>query len=103
MRYAAMVMGEYPVVVDVTAPDIAELRDFLVHGPWESLVESVHATLLIQTFKRGGVVTPSAEMKGPQCLWHSSASSSSMNCQATQCERSRRKSWAAELQPTSTA
>ncbi len=52
-----MVMGEYPLVVDVTAHDIAELRDFLTNGPWEGRVESVHPTLLLQTFKRGGVVT----------------------------------------------
>ena len=32
VRYAAMVMGEHPVVVDVTARDIAELRDFLTRG-----------------------------------------------------------------------
>lgn len=57
VRYAAMVMGEYPLVVDVTAHDIAELRDFLTNGPWEGRVESVHPTLLLQTFKRGGVVT----------------------------------------------
>jgi DNA-binding Lrp family transcriptional regulator len=57
VRYAAMVMGEYPLVVDVTARNTAELRDFLINGPWESRVDSVHATLLVQTFKRGGVVT----------------------------------------------
>ncbi|MCV7288625.1 Lrp/AsnC family transcriptional regulator [Mycolicibacterium wolinskyi] len=57
VRYAAMVMGEYPVVVDVTAHDTAELRGFLTTGPWEGRVESVHSTLLLQTFKRGGVVT----------------------------------------------
>lgn len=57
VRYAAMVMGEYPVVVDVTAHDTAELRDFLTTGPWEGRVESVHSTLLLQTYKRGGVVT----------------------------------------------
>ena len=57
VRYAAMVMGEHPVVVDVTARDIAELRDFLIYSPWAAPVESVHATLLLQTFKRGGVVT----------------------------------------------
>lgn len=28
VRYAAMMMGEHPVVVDITARDIAELRDF---------------------------------------------------------------------------
>jgi hypothetical protein len=27
------------------------------YRPWEAHVESVHATLLVQTFKRGGVVT----------------------------------------------
>lgn len=57
VRYAAMVMGDHPVVVDVTAHDTAELRDFLTTGPWEGRVESVHSTLLLQTFKRGGVVT----------------------------------------------
>jgi DNA-binding Lrp family transcriptional regulator len=59
VRYAAMVMGEHPVVVDVTARDIAELRDFLTDGPWAAPVESVHSTLLLQTFKRGGVITES--------------------------------------------
>ena len=57
VRYAAMVMSEHPVVVDVTARDIAELRDFLTDSPSAAPVESVHATLLLQTFKRGGVVT----------------------------------------------
>ena len=52
-----MVMGKHPVVVDVTARDIGELRDFLTDSPWAAPVESVHATLLLQTFKRGGVVT----------------------------------------------
>jgi DNA-binding Lrp family transcriptional regulator len=61
VRYAAMVMGDYPLVVDVTAHDIAELREFLVNGPWESRVESVHATLLVQTFKRGGAVTATSK------------------------------------------
>jgi DNA-binding Lrp family transcriptional regulator len=57
VRYAAMVMGEHPLVVDVTARDVAELRDFLTVGPIAESVESVHATLLLRTFKRGGVVT----------------------------------------------
>ena len=57
VRYAAMVMGEYPVVADVTARDIAELRAFLADGPWEGRAELVHSILLLQTFKRGGVVT----------------------------------------------
>jgi DNA-binding Lrp family transcriptional regulator len=57
VRYATMVMGEYPVVVDVAAHDMAELRDFMTNGPWEGRVESVHPALLLQTFKRGGVVT----------------------------------------------
>jgi DNA-binding Lrp family transcriptional regulator len=57
VRYAAMVMGEYPLLVDVTTRDLAELRDFLTDGPIASSVESVHATLLLRTFKRGGVVT----------------------------------------------
>jgi DNA-binding Lrp family transcriptional regulator len=65
VRYAAMVMGEYPVVVDVAAHDISELRDFLTDGPWEARVESVHATLLVQTFKRGGVVTEPPDRIGP--------------------------------------
>ena len=40
-----------------TARDIAELRDSLTDSPWAAPIESVHATLLLQTFNRDGVVT----------------------------------------------
>lgn len=55
VRYAAFVMGDHPVLADVTTPDIAELRDLITSGI--EGVEGVESSLLLQAFKRGGVLT----------------------------------------------
>jgi DNA-binding Lrp family transcriptional regulator len=55
VRYAAFVMGDHPVVADVTTPDIGELRDLMTSGLAD--VDGVESALLLQAFKRGGVLT----------------------------------------------
>jgi DNA-binding Lrp family transcriptional regulator len=55
VRYAAFVMGDHPIVADVTTPDIGELRDLMTTG--FRGVEGIESALLLQAFKRGGVLT----------------------------------------------
>ncbi|MDI3419438.1 Lrp/AsnC family transcriptional regulator [Streptomyces luteolus] len=57
VRYAAVVMGEHQLLVDVTQPDKEALHDFLTRRPWVSRVESVQSHLVVEAFKRSGTPT----------------------------------------------
>jgi len=54
VRYAAFVMGDHPILVDVTSPDVEQLRQLITSIPG---VEGVESALVLQAFKRGGVLT----------------------------------------------
>ncbi|MDI3387767.1 AsnC family transcriptional regulator [Streptomyces sp. B-S-A8] len=58
VRYAAVVMGEYQLLVDVTQPSMAALHTFLTEGAWLSEVEAVSSHLVIEALKRSATPTP---------------------------------------------
>ncbi|MFJ6214958.1 Lrp/AsnC family transcriptional regulator [Streptomyces sp. NPDC092296] len=58
VRYAAVVMGEYQLLVDVTQPSKQALYEFLTTEPWVSRVEAVQSHLVVESLKRSGTPTP---------------------------------------------
>ncbi|NBE51828.1 AsnC family transcriptional regulator [Streptomyces sp. YC537] len=60
VRYAAVVMGEHQLLVDVTQPSKAALHEFLTASPWVRHVEAVQSHLVVESFKRSGVEFPGA-------------------------------------------
>ncbi|WP_225080757.1 Lrp/AsnC family transcriptional regulator [Streptomyces sp. CoT10] len=58
VRYAAVVMGEHQLLVDVTQPSKAALHAFLTASPWVRHVEAVQSHLVVESFKRSGVEFP---------------------------------------------
>ncbi|MFE1955832.1 Lrp/AsnC family transcriptional regulator [Streptomyces sp. NPDC059524] len=58
VRYAAVVMGEHQLLVDVTQPSKTALHAFLTESPWVRHVESVQSHLVVESFKRSGVEFP---------------------------------------------
>ncbi|MFF2507388.1 Lrp/AsnC family transcriptional regulator [Streptomyces sp. NPDC058067] len=60
VRYAAVVMGEHQLLVDVTQPSKAALHEFLTAAPWVRHVEAVQSHLVVDAFKRSGVEFPSS-------------------------------------------
>lgn len=57
VRYAALVMGTESLIVDVTMPSFGDLQTLLTHNDWVSRVTSVHSELVLESYKRSGVVT----------------------------------------------
>lgn len=55
VRYAAHVMGDHPLIADITTADMPALQRLITTGI--AGAESVESALLIKAFKRGGVVT----------------------------------------------
>lgn len=58
VRYAAVVMGEHQLLVDVTQPSKAALHAFLTASPWVRRVESVESHLVVEALKRSATPTP---------------------------------------------
>lgn len=56
VRYAAAVMGEHQLVIDVTAPDKLALHRFVTQSPWVRQAHSVEASLVVTSLKRSGVL-----------------------------------------------
>jgi DNA-binding Lrp family transcriptional regulator len=63
VRYAAVVMGEHQLLVDVTQPSKAALYEFLTASPWVRHVEAVQSHLVVDAFKRSGVEFPSSSQR----------------------------------------
>ncbi|MFH8621881.1 Lrp/AsnC family transcriptional regulator [Streptomyces vietnamensis] len=63
VRYAAVVMGEHQLLVDVTQPSKAALHEFLTVSPWVRHVEAVQSHLVVESFKRSGVEFPGVDRK----------------------------------------
>lgn len=57
VRYAAVVMGEYQLLVDVTQPSKAALHEFLTAAPWVRRVKAVQSHLVVEALKRSGTAT----------------------------------------------
>ncbi|WP_345942415.1 Lrp/AsnC family transcriptional regulator [Streptomyces sp. SID2888] len=57
VRYAAAVMGEYQLLVDVTQPSKDALYEFLSTAPWVSKVEAVQSHLVVEALKRSAAPT----------------------------------------------
>ncbi|WP_428952541.1 Lrp/AsnC family transcriptional regulator [Streptomyces sp. cg35] len=57
VRYAAVVMGEHQLLVDVTQPSKSALHAFLTESPWVRRVEAVQSHLVVEAWKRSGVPT----------------------------------------------
>ncbi|MHB9759061.1 Lrp/AsnC family transcriptional regulator [Streptomyces sp. BYX5S] len=55
VRYAAVVMGEHQLLVDVTQPSKAALHSFLTEAPWVRRAEAVQSHLVVEAWKRSGV------------------------------------------------
>ncbi|GHA05632.1 hypothetical protein GCM10010329_30130 [Streptomyces spiroverticillatus] len=58
VRYAAVVMGEHQLLVDVTHPSREALYEYLTTAPWVSRVEAVQSHLVVEAFKRSAMPTP---------------------------------------------
>ncbi|MFC1407284.1 MULTISPECIES: Lrp/AsnC family transcriptional regulator [Streptacidiphilus] len=56
VRYAAVVMGEYQLLVHVTQPSKEELHRFLTEPAWVRRAEAVQSHLVVEAWKRSGVV-----------------------------------------------
>ncbi|MFI6881200.1 Lrp/AsnC family transcriptional regulator [Streptomyces sp. NPDC050400] len=56
VRYAAVVMGEHQLLVDVTQPSKTALHAFLTESPWVRRAEAVQSHLVVEAWKRSGVV-----------------------------------------------
>lgn len=65
VRYAAMTMGEYQLVVDVAVATLDELRIFLTDQPWASSVQSIRSSPVLAAYKRSGVLV---DESSPFCL-----------------------------------
>nr|WP_237500086.1 Lrp/AsnC family transcriptional regulator [Streptomyces sp. SID8379] len=58
VRYAAVVMGEHQLLVDVTQPSKQDLHAFLTEAPWVRRAEAVQSHLVVEAWKRSGVPAP---------------------------------------------
>lgn len=58
VRYAAVVMGEHQLLVDVTQPSKEALHRFLTASPWVQQVEAVESHLVVEALKRSATPTP---------------------------------------------
>ncbi|MGA5702241.1 Lrp/AsnC family transcriptional regulator [Peterkaempfera bronchialis] len=58
VRYAAEVMGEYQLLVDVTQPSKEALHRFLSTEPWVRKAEAVQSSLVVEAWKRSAAPTP---------------------------------------------
>ncbi|GEL18770.1 Lrp/AsnC family transcriptional regulator [Pseudonocardia asaccharolytica] len=61
VRYASCVSGDRQLVVEVAAPGVDALHDFLTAAPWLAKVAAVESALIVGTVKRGGLFTLPAE------------------------------------------
>ncbi|WP_052583780.1 Lrp/AsnC family transcriptional regulator [Saccharomonospora iraqiensis] len=59
VRYVAAITGPHQLLVDVTLPTKAALRDMITGSPWVEHVSAVETTLVVQSLKRGGVLSDS--------------------------------------------
>ncbi|MER5947139.1 Lrp/AsnC family transcriptional regulator [Streptomyces sp. NPDC001904] len=55
VRYAAVVMGEHQILVDVTQPSKQALYAFLTESAWVRRAEAVQSHLVVEAWKRSGV------------------------------------------------
>nr|WP_181512590.1 Lrp/AsnC family transcriptional regulator [Streptomyces sp. SID8367] len=55
VRYAAVVMGEHQILVDVTQPSKQALHAFLTESAWVRRAEAVQSHLVVEAWKRSGV------------------------------------------------
>ncbi|NYD77454.1 Lrp/AsnC family transcriptional regulator [Arthrobacter cupressi] len=58
VRYAAMALGEFQLMANVTLPSLNELRAFLLESPWAERALAVRSSLVVRAYKRGGVRMP---------------------------------------------
>ncbi|WP_346012164.1 Lrp/AsnC family transcriptional regulator [Streptomyces sp. SID3343] len=58
VRYAAVVMGEYQILVDVVQPSKQALHEFLTDSPWVRRVEAVQSHLVVEALMRSATPTP---------------------------------------------
>ncbi|MGC0421787.1 Lrp/AsnC family transcriptional regulator [Embleya sp. AB8] len=61
VRYAAVVMGEYQILVDVVQPSKRALHEFLTTSPWVRRVEAVQSHLVVEALMRSA--TPTARLR----------------------------------------
>lgn len=55
VRYAAMTMGEFQLMVNVTLSGLPELRAFLTESEWASRAQAMRTSVVVRAYKRGGV------------------------------------------------
>lgn len=55
VRYAAMTMGEFQLMVNVTLAGLDDLRRFITASEWASRVLAMRTSVVVGSYKRGGV------------------------------------------------
>ncbi|MFG2888883.1 Lrp/AsnC family transcriptional regulator [Streptomyces sp. NPDC048248] len=58
VRYVAVVMGEYQLLVDVTQPSKDALHAFLTSSAWVARAEAVQSHLVVEALKRSAAAAP---------------------------------------------
>ncbi|MGW0995713.1 Lrp/AsnC family transcriptional regulator [Streptomyces sp. NPDC002520] len=58
VRYAAVVTGEYQLLVHVVQPSKEGLLDYLAHAPWVPHVEAMESQFVVEALKRSATATP---------------------------------------------
>ncbi|MFC8522331.1 Lrp/AsnC family transcriptional regulator [Pseudarthrobacter sp. NPDC057230] len=58
VRYAAMALGEFQLIANVTLAGLNELRAFLMESEWAQHALAVRSSLIVRAYKRGGVCMP---------------------------------------------
>lgn len=57
VRYAAMTMGEFQLMVNVTLAGLDDLRRFITASEWASQALAMRTSVVVGSYKRGGVRT----------------------------------------------
>lgn len=56
VRYAAFILADEQILVDVAVPTVTELRRFLTDSPWSTQVDGIRAASVVAAYKRSGVL-----------------------------------------------
>ncbi|QTF70934.1 Lrp/AsnC family transcriptional regulator [Arthrobacter woluwensis] len=69
VRYAAMTMGEFQLMVNVTLAGLDDLRRFITASEWASRVLAMRTSVVVGSYKRGGrarhPLTASSQLNHP--------------------------------------
>ncbi|MGN7861205.1 Lrp/AsnC family transcriptional regulator [Microbacterium sp. 22303] len=60
VRYAAFILADEQILVDVAVPTVTELRRFLTESPWSTQVDGIRAASVVAAYKRSGVLVREA-------------------------------------------